>query len=284
MKMIRSYLYILVATLGLVACSEQDTLTTSRRFTATVPGFEEEGDSRISVTLDASGATFFWTEGDTLGIVPNDGVQTAFPINTGVNSSTAIFDGYDWALRESSTYAAYYPFDLEVYFGTTHQIKVDYSGQHQVGNDHPLEACAYDFLVSPATLVSKNNEVNFAMQHLGCLIRFTLVVPAADQFSKLTLSSATADFAKNCSYDLHEAAPALQVNSWTTKFNIALTDVETTAAGQTVVIYAMMPPSENVGHTWTVTLQGASQTYTGTMLKRLMIASKCYAYSSVLSL
>ena len=53
-----------------------------------------------------SGNYFLWAEGDKIGIVPNSGAQIYFSVNDGAGTSTARFDGGDWAMKSTGTFYA----------------------------------------------------------------------------------------------------------------------------------------------------------------------------------
>ena len=56
-----------------------------------------------------SGSNFLWSAGDKIGIVPNTGAQIYFAVNNGAGTSTASFDGGDWAMKSTGIFYAYYP-------------------------------------------------------------------------------------------------------------------------------------------------------------------------------
>ena len=76
---------------------------TSVRCSISQIDIEEDFATGIVDTLTAtkasfSGANFIWSLGDRIGIVPNTGSQIYFAVNDGAGTSTAAFDGGDWAM------------------------------------------------------------------------------------------------------------------------------------------------------------------------------------------
>ena len=57
--------------------------------TFTVADWQSVADTRVDVGIDQNGASFLWTEGDTLGVFPTNGFQTAFPISAGSGTNAA---------------------------------------------------------------------------------------------------------------------------------------------------------------------------------------------------
>ena len=87
-----------------------------------------------------SGANFLWDEGDRIGIVPTSGAQIYFSVNEGAGTSTAKFDGGDWAMKSTGTFYAYYPLYPDIFLSKDH-VSVSYAGQTQNGNNNHIKSC-----------------------------------------------------------------------------------------------------------------------------------------------
>ena len=108
----------LLALAAMVACSEKEISNESQNSTnngllqelsITGKDFKFDGETRSSVNIGESGASFTWDEDDVIGIFPDKGDQVSFAMDEGAGTQTATFSGGGWALKSSSTYAAYYP-------------------------------------------------------------------------------------------------------------------------------------------------------------------------------
>lgn len=178
---------LLLITLSLLSCdrtvieSEGD-LT---EITFLIKEFEEEVPTRTSTTLDGNNIKYGWVTTDTLGIFPNTGYQVAFPIGDQAGEAKAVFQGGGWALKESATYSAYYPFEYMNKRASC--IPLVFTGQVQQG-DNLDHIGKYDYLASVPTRV-ENGSVTFSMMHVGCLVWLNLTMPIATNFSTISISS-----------------------------------------------------------------------------------------------
>ena len=152
MKM-NKFLLPLAACALMVSCAEEqdNAPITQGKVTFQVPDFEPEAETRIWVSINDDGASFTWQNGDTLGVFPDYGFQTAFPISAGTGTSSAEFDGGAWALRSSMQYAAYFPFQHPMDAVDKRAIAVSYKDQNQLFNDNARGLGKYDYIASPYT-------------------------------------------------------------------------------------------------------------------------------------
>jgi len=245
-----------------------------------VPDFEEEGegDTRMTVKVTNSGATFKWSEGDTLGVFPSEGYQTAFPISDGTGTSSAEFDGGAWALRASMDYAAYYPFQHPMDAVDKSAISVHYLGQKQMDNNSTAHLGNYDFLAAPFTTVSSTGSTTFTLAHMGALVRIRLYVPAADSFSRLTLTSNGAPFVTAGTFDVTAIKPTLTPTATSKKMTLYLSNVSSDEGDDLITLYMMMAPADQSSAQISVWLSG-SKNYTGSMSGKNMQAGTIYGYS-----
>lgn len=218
--------------------------------------------TRTTYTEGENGYHFAWSEGDALGIFPENGYQTSFPINAGkgVGTNTAVFDGGDWALKANKSYAAYYPlihdFDLE-----PTAIPVDYTGQVQNGNGSTAHISAYDYMASGFTAVDAKGNVNFKLQHLGCLVQFKLTMPEADIYSFIEITSDNVDFITSAEYSLSDNSHTFKNIQTSNRIKFGLNSISTTEEEKTLTITAMFAPVDLTGCTLTLRIDGKKHTY-----------------------
>ena len=248
MKRIKNYLWMLLAVL-FVGCSSDvdliddysspdnsiETIKVIARDFEVVNGF-----TRTSVDVDDSGVEFEWEAADSIGIFPNSGYQVAFPMISGAGTQTATFSGGGWALKASSRYAAYYPF---VYENKDAQaIPVCYEGQRQKGNANTQHIGAYDYMAALATAPVEEN-VTFEFQHIGALLQLKLVVPEKSTLTSLMLSDNEPAFVKRGKVNLLVGNLDIVPFDKGKTLSIDLEDVATTAAGEEITVYMMVPPT-----------------------------------------
>lgn len=200
--------------------------------------FQFENDTRSSVTIGESGASFTWDEDDVIGIFPDKGDQVSFAMEQGAGTQTATFTGGGWALKSSAKYAAYYPHVYENRDLT--KIPVSYVGQIQNGNNNTDHIGAYDFMAASVATPS-NGAVAFDMQHLGALVQLTVNVAEPSKLIRVTLD-ADFDFVQTGTIDLSAETPAINAKSSSKSLRIGLSNIVTTQAFEEVTIYFMMAP------------------------------------------
>lgn len=237
----------LLTSFAIIACSQdivvENTQTVNdcdaiNQICITGKDFQIDEDTRSSVTIGESGASFAWDEDDVIGIFPDKGDQVSFAMEQGAGTQTATFTGGGWALKSSAKYAAYYPHVYENRDLTA--IPVSYVGQTQNGNANTDHIGAYDFMAASVTTPS-NGAVAFDMQHLGALVQLTVNVAEPSELIRISLSS-EADFALSGTIDLSTTTPTANATRWSKSFTIGLSNIITTKPDEEVVIYFMMPP------------------------------------------
>ncbi len=239
----------LLPLLAVVACSEDALVEntpianndgTIKEISITGKDFQFEGETRSSVSISESGASFLWDEDDVVGIFPNKGDQVSFAMDGGSGTQTATFSGGGWALKSSATYAAYYPHVYENRDMT--KIPVSYVGQTQNGNANTDHIGAYDFMAASVATPS-NGAVAFDMQHLGCLVQLKVKMPQPTILEKVELISSSIPFTTQGTVNL--TAEEVEIN-WSQRsgaFEINLQNIETTTDDEEVTIYFMMAPA-----------------------------------------
>lgn len=280
----RSILWIgLVGLVGLSSCTDERIISQSTTINAIRVSGEDftDGDAltRAEYTVDGTGFHFSWTEGDTVGIYPVGGDQVAFPISSGEGSKTAQFDGGAWALRSTYSYAAYYPFSSDNYKAKETSIPVSYIGQVQNGNGSLDCLDRFDYQASVATRPDADGNVNIALKHLGCFVRFQLTMPTADTYKSITLKSSKTPFVTSGTVDLTSDSIYITPVSTSQTINIDLNNTSTTEQDSVLVVYAMISPVDMSDSKIIVTAIGSNdKTYASVLAGKKMISGKAYNY------
>ncbi|MBR5576114.1 MAG: leucine-rich repeat protein [Bacteroidaceae bacterium] len=279
-----------VSLFAIFACSEdaivEHTLDNGviNKVSITGADFKNEDGTRSSVSIGESGASFTWSENDTVGIFPNKGSQAEFAMSEGVGTQTATFSGGGWALKSSATYSAYYPYNF--YNRDMTKIPVSYVGQTQNGNNNTDHIGAYDFMAASVATPS-NGAVAFDMQHLGCLVQLKIDLLEEAGIGNVSIkygSSYNAMFTTAGHVDLTSATP--QVNpsgDKSSSLDIKLNNLRV-KADETAVIYFMMAPVNMEGKTIDIAVtEDNGFTRTFQVAGKNFVAGKAYSYSMALS-
>ena len=279
-----------VSLFAIFACSEdaivEHTLDNGviNKVSITGADFKNEDGTRSSVSIGESGASFTWSENDTVGIFPNKGSQAEFAMSEGVGTQTATFSGGGWALKSSATYSAYYPYNF--YNRDMTKIPVSYVGQTQNGNNNTDHIGAYDFMAASVATPS-NGAVAFDMQHLGCLVQLRIDLLEEVGLGNVSFkygSSYNAMFTTTGHIDLTSATP--QINTSEDKspsIDIKLNNLRV-KADETAVVYFMMAPVNMEGKTIDIAVtEDNGFTRTFQVAGKNFVAGKAYSYSMALS-
>lgn len=215
---------------------------------------------------------FNWVVGDTLGIFPNKGNQVEFPISSSEGSS-ASFDGGGWALRNNSSYAAYYPFSVWNYHRDNEKIMLDYSGQVQDGNGSYAHLSAYDFLASVQT-TPLNGSVTFNMERQGSILYIDIEVPEPETITSLVVSCDEAIFVEKASLDISGSSPVVTPVDTVETLTLSFTNTATTSANETVRAYMAVQPLDFSDKVVTATLVTESGSYTAPVTSRVVNKGK----------
>ena len=286
------YIWTLLATIWLAACTTEYDIIEESSQPQGVSDVESvkviahdfigaENITRTLVEVGGEGATFKWAKTDTIGIFPLQDYQAAFPMSDGAGTQSAVFDGGGWALKPSSQYMAYYPFE---YNNRDYQnIPVTYVGQIQKGNGNTEHLGGYDYMAASTTTPSQGT-VTFDFQHLGALVQFKLKAPGAANFTSMTIEAQEHVFIRKGTLDLSQKTPAIETSDKATSLSMELSDVKSTASGQEIIVYIMMAPADLTGKNFLVRLcndKGESTVaeFTGKNFE----AGRAYALSAQLS-
>lgn len=223
-----------------------------------------------------SGASFLWSVGDKIGIVPNTGAQIYFAVNEGAGTSTAAFDGGDWAMKSTGTFYAYYPLYPDIFLTKDH-VSVSYAGQVQDGNNNNLHAGDFWTLYTGGT-TAVGNTLNFSFNHLTSFFKTYVTVPAGT-YTKITFSAPSEVFIKEGYFDLSAQTPTIVGTTMTDELSLDLQNV--TFADETELTgFLVLAPVDITGIPITVTVyKDGAATYEYTLTKASpMVAAKTYAF------
>ena len=292
MKAIYHIKACLMALAAMVACTEmeirdesQDTINNGllQELSITGKDFIFDGDTRSSVNIGESGASFTWDEDDVIGIFPDKGDQVSFAMDEGAGTQTATFSGGGWALKSSAKYAAYYPHVYENRDMTA--IPVSYIGQTQNGNANTDHIGAYDFMAAGVS-TPENGAVAFDMQHLGCLVQIKITVPeVGTTLNYVTLyTQYTASFTEDGHIDLSQDSPAITSYRTTSAFSLKLKNITTSKESETVIAYMMIAPTDLTESEFSISINydtpnSSNKLYYCSMPSKNLKAGKAYSFS-----
>lgn len=266
--------------LAFTACTEELTevqSSTLKQIVMTAIDFETEDGSRTNFQITSAGAEFSWAANDTVGIFPNEGAQAYFPMISGAGTKSASFTGGGWALKDASTYAAYYPFIGDFYLNKN-AIPVDFTGQVQTGDASTAHLGAYDYMAAiPA--VPKNGNVNFAFKHLGALVQLKLTVPQPATLTSVKLVAETEVFVVKGTVDVMTATPNITPKTTNKTIKLNLQNVATTEKNQVITLYMMISPADLSTHPLKAVVMTDKGAENVTLESKNFQAGKAYALS-----
>lgn len=252
-----------------------------KQVVVTVKDFIPEADSR-AFNLVNNSVEFAWEDGDTIGIFPNTGAQAYFPIlPESAGTNTASFTGGGWALKSSSTYAAYYPFVGNFYISPK-EIPVCYGGQRQTGNASMTHLNTHDFMAASGSTPS-SGKVNFHFAHLGAFAQLKITMPQGGTLTSVTLSADEAVFTTEGTIDLTATTPAIKSVKKSKTLKLDVENVTTTPESNVATLYMMLAPVDFTSRTLSAiveTSDGKSETIT--LTGKNFEAGKAYGVSGTM--
>ena len=233
-------------------------------------------DTLAATKASFSGTNFIWSLGDKIGIIPNTGSQIYFAVNDGAGTSTAAFDGGDWAMKSTGTFYAYYPLYPDIFLSKDH-VSVAYTGQTQSGNNNNLHTGDHWTLYTEGT-TAVGNSLNFAFNHLTSFFKTYVTVPAGT-YTKITFSAPSAVFVQDGYFDLSAQTPTIVGTTFTDELSLNLQNV-TFAEETELTGYLVLAPIDITGIPITVTVyKDGDPAYEYTLTKTSpMVAAKTYAF------
>ena len=286
MKTKALYFFVSVAMLSLASCTDEaqelaiDQLQTLKQIVMITQDFETEVGSRTLYQITEEAVTCTWAAHDTVGVFPDKGIQTCFPMASGAGTKNATFDGGGWALKDGNTYAAYYPFISEIFLDKN-AVPVNYVGQTQTGNASVDHLGAYDYMVAMPT-APEFGSAQFTFKHLSALVQLRLTVPQPTKLSSVKLVADAEAFAVEGKVDIMAEAPVITPVTSTKEIVLNLQDVATTKENQVVTLYLMLPPVDLNGQTLKVLVSGNKGTEELAFEGKNFQVGKAYGLSSEL--
>ncbi len=225
----------------------------------TLSDFESADAKTRTAYSDAEGGIkVTWAAGDTIGIFPNEGGQVEFPIQAGTESNEATFDGGGWALRATSTYAAYYPYSKWNVFRDNETVLLDYTGQTQTANGNTDHLGKYDYQATGGVQTNSSGYLNFQFKHMGALMVFKLTVPKAGTYTSLTLTSSEEVFVTKAELDISGSEPVVKPIETSNTFTLSLDDVELESDNSELTAYMMLAPVNLTNGSLELSLKGST--------------------------
>ena len=212
----------------------------------------DDPETKASAVPSADGKTveFAWEENDMVGIYPDKGSQIYFNIEDGAGTSSAIFTGGGWALKQNSTYVSYYPFVAD-FFLSRDAIPISFSGQKQVGTTPPFSGAKYVLASAPAT--SENGVLRFTYSTLNTIINVNATLPAGT-YTKASLTVDEPLFKEEGTFSLDNME--IIGTKFSNTLEIDLASVTLTDEG-TIPIYIMSAPVDLSGKDVVVRIQSS---------------------------
>ena len=243
--------------------------------------FVSELGSRTNLTIGSDGAVFSWAKKDTVGIFPNEGAQVYFPMKNGAGTKTATFTGGGWALKNGSTYSAYYPF-IGDYYIDKGNLPLNYTGQEQIGDASTEHLGTYDFMAAPPTSPSWGS-VNFRFTHLGSLMQMRLTIPVVGTFTALALKCVEPIFTITAKLGFVNRNYTFTSTGSDNNLFLKLSEIETSAEGQQRTFYLMAAPTNMLGRSVRVCLYASNgKVYSAILESKNMQAGYSYDFEATL--
>ena len=248
MKTKKLHLLAGIALLSFASCSndmqelESEQSPLLKQIVMITEDFQPEAGSRTLYQIADGAVQCTWVADDTVGVFPDKGIQTAFPMASGAGAKNATFDGEGWALKDGFTYASYYPHIGNAYLDRN-AVPVSYTGQKQVGNGSMAHLGDYDYMVATPT-APEFGSAQFMFKHLSALVQLKNTVPQPATFTSVKLVTDTKAFAVEGTVDIMADAPSITPVTSSKEFVLNLQDVTTTKENEVVTFYFMLPPAD----------------------------------------
>lgn len=195
--------------------------------------------------------TLLWADKDVIGIYPESGDQVSFQIEGSGTSCT--FDGGGWALKPSSSYTAYFPFNRAYYYEDKQSLPISMLGQKQVGNNNTDHLGAYDILIAKGKKPTSGS-LTFNPERKVAFARMKLKAPKAATWKSITLES-NASFATDAIMNLAVETPIVTSTKFSNSVTLELENVETTSQNPEIIAYMIFLPVDFTGKSLTVKLK-----------------------------
>ena len=284
MKKSLFYYMVLPVFAGLMSCAD-DVIPVEKgqeevnKILATVEDFVEAYPvSRTTVTITDKGASFGWSDNDTIGIFPETGAQVYLLMKKN-NGKTATFTGGGWALKPLSTYGAYYPFISSFKFPRT-AIPVDYSGQVQEGNASTAHLGKCDYM-SATPEAPVDGTVSMHFKHMGCLFHFKTKALPSVTLNKVELVTKGKDLPVKGILNIDEGKITVDEAANVSTLTLGCKDVVVADASNELTLNMMMPPFDLTGKKFYINLEFSDKSKSQIEIKGgNFVAGKAYNLTS----
>ena len=271
MAMKRMYFQLVASVMLLVVSGCTDNVELSevdsseiKKIVVSAEDFVDSAESRT--TLYPETGDFKWAADDMIGIFPDKGFQVGFSMEAGVGSDYAEFDGGGWALKSTSTYYAYYPFEYDN--RDLASIPVSFLGQKQIGTMNLDHFGKYDYMYASGT-GAVDGSVSFHFKHLIGVMALHMKFPESVTLNKVEISWDDELFITEGYFNLKEEIPTIKANKESNVLtveteNIIISEEMVVDDNTDVIIYLCSAPFELAGHT---------------LIVKAFSANKCYEYT-----
>lgn len=221
----------------------------------------------IDYTYSSRGSmTVAWNNKDVVGLytVSNNRIRTTVYGIDPSDKHKVTLTGNGWTLASGSQYYGYYPYssDYQMNGNLMTALPVSYTNQTQSANNDPAHLAAYDYMVAQTT--TTETEANFTFTHYGSIIRFACYVPTSATFSSLSISSKAEDAIFTTEATMNLINQTITSTATNKKATLTLSNI-TVEAGDSLIAYMMLPPTDLSGKSMMLSLNttdgSALQTY-----------------------
>lgn len=242
-----TFMLVMLALMFIIcSCSSQGTMEEAdneyvEKVYVRMDPLEEEVESSSRVVPEKVGTqlSYPWELNDTLGIFPSKGGQVEFVISEkDAGKTTAAFDGGGWALRNSYTYSAYYPFNF--YNRNSKAIPFSYIGQVQTGNNNRSHLRNY-YVSTAAPTIVENNQLFFNLVHVGSILNLKLIMSEPNTYSSVTVFTEGKVIPIKKTVNLQDNELTQTVIEYSDRVSIGLKNIKTTSANDTIHVWMAFP-------------------------------------------
>lgn len=254
MKKLTTIILIFVA----ISCSDIvpqiEQINEVHTVSASIEDIESSLETRATINSELK---FLWDDTDEVGIFPSlGGYQLGFSMQGQGGQANAIFNGGGWAMRADASYSSYYPFNFNLRNALA--IPVNFSGQVQNGNGSTSHLGAFTYAATlPCQAI--DGVINFPFKRLSSIICFSITVPDAGTYDKISLVSDANVFTLNGDYDMHKAKTdndlVIKATKKSNSIDLNLSSITAPSNNFTINAYLSCAPFDATGHPLSVRIR-----------------------------
>ncbi len=226
----------------------------------------QTGFAAIYKYQQSGGVSFEWKNTDVASLFSTSG--TIIEISaTEVDSSDkhkVCMRNNGWAFVPNVTYYGCYPYS--VYYKLAQSpytaLPINYYQQVQEANANSEHLTRVDYMT--AQTASTSDALSLSYTHLGCIMRIAAYIPEAKTFSSLTLSAKDNSAWFTSEATMNATNNTISATATIAKATLTLNNI-TVAAGDSLIAYMMLPPTDLSGKSMILSLNAtdgsALQTY-----------------------